>query len=78
MVGLFDHYVPRYFKQCAKMGPLVLRSRQDLSQRGHRDCLPAADQSCGMREEAWQELLEEPGEEPIIVYARKQAAPHLE
>jgi len=64
LVGLFDRFVPKYVKQYAKIGPLMLEAVKTYRQEVMEGVFPDADHSYAMPEEALQELLKELGEEP--------------
>ena len=63
-MGLFDRFVPKYVKQYAKIGPIILEAVKTYRQEVIEGVFPDADHSYGMPEEALQELLKELGEAP--------------
>lgn len=52
MVGLFDRFVPRFVKQYAKVGPVIIDAIRAYGQEVRASTFPAAEHGFGMPEES--------------------------
>lgn len=59
LIGQFDRFVPSFVRQYAQIHKIILNAMQDYAQDVASKQFPADEHSIFMKDEEWQELLEE-------------------